>query len=50
MLSQKDKTRLHEVGHFLGIAHVLSMEGVTLYGHHPECRVTFRTGGTHIVW
>ena len=26
---------------------VLSMEGVTVYGHHPECRLTL---GTHIVW
>ena len=29
---------------------ILSMEGVTLCGHHPECRVTFRRGGPHIVW
>ena len=26
------------------------MEGVTVYGHHPECRVTFGRGGPHIVW
>ena len=24
------------------------MEGVTVYGHHPECRVTFGRGGPHI--
>ena len=24
---------------------VWSMEGVTIYGHHPECRVTFRIWG-----
>ena len=24
---------------------VLSMEGVTVCGHHPECRVTFGRGG-----
>ena len=29
---------------------VSSMEGVTVYGHHPECRVTFGRGGPHIVW
>ena len=29
---------------------VLSMEGVTVFGHHPECRVTFGRGGPHIVW
>ena len=29
---------------------VLSMEGVTVCGHHPECRVTFGRGGPHIVW
>ena len=30
---------------------VLSMEGVTVCGHRPECRVTFgRGGGAHIVW
>ena len=29
---------------------VLSMEGVTVCGHHPECRVTFARGGPHIVW
>ena len=29
---------------------VLSMESVTVCGHHPECRVTFRRGGPHIVW
>ena len=27
-----------------------SMEGVTVDGHHPECRVTFGRGGPHIVW
>ena len=27
---------------------VLSMEGVTVCGHHPECRVTFGRGGPHI--
>ena len=27
-----------------------SMKGVTVYGHHPECRVTFGRGGPHIVW
>ena len=26
---------------------VLSMEGVTVCGHHPECRVTFRRGTDH---
>ena len=25
--------------------YVLSMKGVTVCGHHPECRVTFRRGG-----
>ena len=25
------------------------MEGVTVCGHHPECRVTFGRGGPHIV-
>ena len=29
---------------------VLSMEGVTACGHHPECRVTFGREGPHIVW
>ena len=29
---------------------VLSMEGVTVCGHHPECRVTFGRGGPHIFW
>ena len=29
---------------------VLSMEGVTVCGHHPECGVTFGRGGPHIVW
>ena len=29
---------------------VLSMEGVTVCGHHPECRVTFGRGGPHTVW
>ena len=29
---------------------VLSIEGVTVCGHHPECRVTFGRGGPHIVW
>ena len=29
---------------------VISMEGVTVCGHHPECRVTFGRGGPHIVW
>ena len=29
---------------------VLSMEGVTVCGHHPECHVTFGRGGPHIVW
>ena len=29
---------------------VLSMEGVTVCGHHSECRVTFGRGGPHIVW
>ena len=29
---------------------VLSMDGVTVFGHHPECRVTFGRGGPHIVW
>ena len=29
---------------------ILSMEGVTVCGHHPECRVTFGRGGPHIVW
>ena len=29
---------------------VLSMEGVTICGHHPECRVTFERRGPHIVW
>ena len=29
---------------------VISMEGVTVCGHHPECRVTFARGGPHIVW
>ena len=28
---------------------VLSMEGVTVGGHHPECRVTFGRGGPHTV-
>ena len=28
---------------------VLSMEGVTVCGHHPECRETFGRGGPHIV-
>ena len=28
----------------------LSMEGVTVCGLHPECRVTFGRGGPHIVW
>ena len=28
----------------------ISMEGVTVCGHHPECRVTFERGGPHIVW
>ena len=27
-----------------------SMEGVTVDGHHLECRVTFGRGGPHIVW
>ena len=31
------------------LCNVLSMEGVTVYGHHPECRVTFGRGGPHIV-
>ena len=26
------------------------MEGVTEYGHHPECHVTFGRWGPHIVW
>ena len=26
------------------------MEGVTVDGHHPECRVTFGRGGPRIVW
>ena len=30
--------------------YVLSMEGVTVCGHHQECRVTFGRGGPHIVW
>ena len=25
------------------------MEGVIVYGHYPECRVTFGRGGPHIV-
>ena len=29
---------------------VLSMEGVTVCGHHPECRGIFGRGGPHIVW
>ena len=29
---------------------VISMEGVTVCGDHPECRVTFARGGPHIVW
>ena len=29
---------------------VLSIEGVTVCGHHPECRITFGRGGPHIVW
>ena len=29
---------------------VLSMEGVSVCGHHPECRVTFGRGGSHIIW
>ena len=29
---------------------VLSKEGVTVCGHHPECRVSFGRGGPHIVW
>ena len=29
---------------------VLSMEGVTVCGHHPECRVTFGRGGPHTAW
>ena len=29
---------------------VLSMEGVTVCGHHLECRVTFGRRGPHIVW
>ena len=29
---------------------VLSMEGVTVCGHHPECHVTFGRVGPHIVW
>ena len=29
---------------------VLSMERVTVYGHPPECHVTFGRGGPHIVW
>ena len=28
---------------------VLSMEDVIVFGHHPECRVTFGRGGSHIV-
>ena len=32
------------------LCNVLSMEGVTVCGHHPECRVTFGRGGPHIVW
>ena len=28
---------------------VLSMEGVTVCGHHPECRVTSGRGGPHNV-
>ena len=28
----------------------LSMEGVTVCGHHLECRVTFGRGDNHIVW
>ena len=28
---------------------VLSIEGVTVCVHHPECRVTFGRGGPHIV-
>ena len=27
----------------------VSMEGVTVCGHHPERRVTFGRGGPHIV-
>ena len=27
---------------------VLSMEGVPVCGHRPECRVTFGRGGPHI--
>ena len=30
--------------------YVLEMEGVTVYGHHPECLVSFGRGGPHIVW
>ena len=31
--------------------YVLAMEGVTVCGHHPECRVTFGRGGPHtILW
>ena len=29
---------------------VLVMEGVTVCGHHPDCRVTFGRGESHIVW
>ena len=32
------------------LCNVLSMEGVTVGGHHPECHVTFGRGGPHIVW
>ena len=30
--------------------YVLSMEGVTVCDHHPECRVIFGRGRPHIVW
>ena len=29
---------------------VLSMEGVTVCGHHPECRVTVGRGGLILFW
>ena len=32
------------------LSNVLSTEGVTVYGHHPEWCVTFERGGPHIVW
>ena len=32
---------------FKNCCNVLSMGGVTVCGHHPECRVTIGRGGPH---